>query len=137
MKNTFLYLINANHPFTACLLEFYHSSNVNEVIRAILNFLIFFTKRFYTHKKHKKRKTHISQQQKKKGSVFIRLKTSKGKKVAYSLVCVLCFRCFLCFCLVASLCFLWLLLGCVSVIFVTFVLFVRVKSFRKKRIKKA
>ena len=30
------------------------SSNVNEVIRAVLTFLfIFFTKRFHTHKKHK------------------------------------------------------------------------------------
>ena len=50
-------------------------SNVNEAIRAILNFFIFFfTKIFYTHKehknhkkhekhkKHKKHKTHISEQ---------------------------------------------------------------------------
>ena len=36
----------------------YFSSNVNEVIRAVLNFL-FFTKKFHTHKKHKK---HISKQ---------------------------------------------------------------------------
>ena len=36
----------------------YFSSNVNEVIRAVLNFL-FFTKRFHTLKKHKK---HISKQ---------------------------------------------------------------------------
>ena len=28
------------------------SSDINEVIRVVLNF--FFTKRFYTHKKHKK-----------------------------------------------------------------------------------
>ena len=27
------------------------SSNINEVIRAVLNFLLFFTKRFRTHKK--------------------------------------------------------------------------------------
>ena len=34
------------------------SSNINEVIRAVLSFLFFFlTKRFHTHKKHKKRKT--------------------------------------------------------------------------------
>ena len=37
----------------------FFSSNVNEVIRAILNFFYrFFTKRFYTHKKHKKHKKH-------------------------------------------------------------------------------
>ena len=30
------------------------SSNVNEVIRAVLNVFIFFTKRFYTHQKHQK-----------------------------------------------------------------------------------
>ena len=29
------------------------SSNINEVIRQVFNFLLFFTKRFYTHKKHK------------------------------------------------------------------------------------
>ena len=27
------------------------SSNINEVIKTVLNFLLFFTKRFYTHKK--------------------------------------------------------------------------------------
>ena len=35
------------------------SSNVNEVIRVILNFSIFFAKRYYTQNKHKK---HISEQ---------------------------------------------------------------------------
>ena len=35
------------------------SSNVNEIIKAILNFFYsFFTKRSYTHKKHKKHKKH-------------------------------------------------------------------------------
>ena len=28
------------------------SSNINEVIKAVLNFLFFFTKKFRTHKKH-------------------------------------------------------------------------------------
>ena len=28
--------------------------NINEVIRAVLNFLFFFAKRFHTHKKHQK-----------------------------------------------------------------------------------
>ena len=46
------------------------SGNVNEVIRAILNFFFFFTKIFYTHKKHK---AHISEQ-KQKSSIFISLK---------------------------------------------------------------
>ena len=39
----------------------WESSNVNDVIRAISNLLIFFTKRFCkykTHKKHKKHKKH-------------------------------------------------------------------------------
>ena len=54
MKNTFLYLINANHPYTACLLEFYHSSNVNEVIRAILNFFLFFLRKDFTRTKSTK-----------------------------------------------------------------------------------
>ena len=30
------------------------SSNINEVIKTILNFVLFFTKRFYTHKKAQK-----------------------------------------------------------------------------------
>ena len=30
------------------------SSNINEVIKTVLNLLLFFTKRFYTHKKAKK-----------------------------------------------------------------------------------
>ena len=43
---------------------FYASSTINEGIRALLNFfIIFFTKRFHTHKKHK---THTSEQKQKK-----------------------------------------------------------------------
>ena len=34
------------------------SSNVNEAIKAISNLFIFFTRKFYTHKKHKKQKKH-------------------------------------------------------------------------------
>ena len=30
------------------------SSNINEIIRAVLNLLYFFTKRFRTHQKHQK-----------------------------------------------------------------------------------
>ena len=47
------------------------SINVNEVIRAVLDFFIFifFTKRFHTHNKHK---THISEQ-KEKGHCLMHL----------------------------------------------------------------
>ena len=34
------------------------SSNVNEIIRVVLNSLFFFTKRFYTHQKHQKHERH-------------------------------------------------------------------------------
>ena len=34
------------------------SSNVNEIIRAVLNSLFFFTKRFWTHQKHQKHQNH-------------------------------------------------------------------------------
>ena len=51
----------------------------------------------------------------------MRLKTSKGKKVAYSLICAFVL---LCLCLVVSLCFLCFLCFLVPL--------VRVKSFRKK-----
>ena len=46
---------------------FVSSSNVNEVIREVLSFLflIFFTKRFHTHKKHKKLKDAAKQKRKK------------------------------------------------------------------------
>ena len=54
------------------------SSNVNEAIRAILNFFVFFTKRFYTNKKHK---THIGKQKFKKAAFLCAQKPSKGKKV--------------------------------------------------------
>ena len=39
--------------FTFCSLLL-TGSNINEVIRAVLNFFFFFTKRFHTHKKHQK-----------------------------------------------------------------------------------
>ena len=43
------------------------SSNINEVIRAVLNFFFFFTKRFCMHakcKRHKKHKKHQNHQNK-------------------------------------------------------------------------
>ena len=39
-------------------INIYDSSNINEVIKAVLNFLFFFTIRFYTHKKHQKAQKH-------------------------------------------------------------------------------
>ena len=51
---------------------FYASSTINEGIRALLNFfIIFFTKRFHTHKKHK---THTSEQKQKKQHFFMHIK---------------------------------------------------------------
>ena len=48
------------------------SSIVDEVIKATLNFFIFFLQEdFHTPKKHK---THTSEQKKKKGSIFMHIK---------------------------------------------------------------
>ena len=63
------------------------SSNVNEVIRAILDFFIY------------KSILHAQQTKTKKTAFLCAQKRSKGKKLTYSLICVLCF------CLVASLYF--------------------------------
>ena len=52
------------------------SSNVNEAIRAILN-LFFFTRKFYTHKKHK---THISEQKQKRQHFYAHKKHLRGRK---------------------------------------------------------
>ena len=73
-------------------------SNVNVVIRVVSNF--FFNKIFYMHKKHKKHKkhkTHIKRAKTKKVAFLCAEKISKGKKVAYSLICTfVLFMCFLC-----------------------------------------
>ena len=65
------------------------SSNIDEGIRAVL----FFKRKDFT--LTKSTKTHISEQRQK------RQLRSKGKKVAYSIICVfmlfMCFLCFLCF----------------------------------------
>ena len=85
------------------------SSNINEVIKAVLNFLLFFYEKIShaqkstkKHKKHQKApnaqkstkmqpskstKTQISEQKFKK----MCLKTSKRKKVIYSLICIFVF----------------------------------------------
>ena len=51
-----------------------HSSNVNEVIRAVLNLFMFFYEHFYAYKKH-----------------------LRGRKSIICLHCFWCFFCFLCF----------------------------------------
>ena len=71
-------------------------SNVNEVIRVVLNSLFFFTKRFHTHtktQKHKSTKTQPSKSTKRykrtkiKNALKKHLNANK-RKVTYSLVCV-------------------------------------------------
>ena len=63
----------------------YQSSNINEVIRAILNLLIiFFTRRFHTHTKSTKR---IQANKKKQTAFFMRIKTSNRKKAACLAFC--------------------------------------------------
>ena len=56
------------------------SSNINEVTRAILN--------FYSKTSQQQKNTKRKQANKNKKKL---LKTSKGKIVTYSLICVLCF----------------------------------------------
>ena len=70
------------------------SSNINEVIRAVLNSIfVFFIKRFHTHKKHQKApkcnkaKTQNSNRQTK---IKNALKTPREKEVTYSLICIFC-----------------------------------------------
>ena len=91
------------------------SSNVNEVIRAVLNL---FTKRFYTYKKHK---ALTIEQKQKRQYFYVPKKHLRGRKslirlfaflcflVFLCFLCFLCFLYFLCFYLVASLCFSYFL----------------------------
>ena len=66
------------------------SSNVNEVIRSVLNSLFFYEKMLHTPKdqKHKDaiKQKHKTLQANKNSKM--RLKTCKGKNVTYSLICV-------------------------------------------------
>ena len=90
------------------------SGNVNEVIRAVLDFYLFIycSKRFYTHKKHK---THMSEQKQKRQRFYALKKHLRERKSLIRLfaflcflyfLCFWCFLCFMCFCFVASLHFL-------------------------------
>ena len=86
------------------------SSNINEVIRAVLNFLLFFYKKILHAQKiikykkaqeHKSTKKHQKQEnttkQKCKAQISEQkkmcFKNIKGKKVTYSLICVFVFFC--------------------------------------------
>ena len=101
------------------------SSNVNEVIRAVLDFFYLFIYFFYKKILHAQKAQNAYKRTKTKKAAFLcAQKTSKGKKVAYSLICV-----FVLFILFILFMLLVLLLCCV---FALFMLFVRVKSFRKK-----
>ena len=69
-------------PLTCRDFGFLVSSNINEVIRAVLNSLYFFTKGFRTHKKHQK---HHQKHKKHKNATKQKYKTlqaNKNKKCA-------------------------------------------------------
>ena len=106
LKN--LYQYQSRNPLLVELQDF-SSSNINEVIKAVLNFLLFFyekilhapkstkstkwtqgTKGTKSTKKHQKHKNTTKQKQKtqiSKQKLKMRLKTCKGKKVAYLRFC--------------------------------------------------
>ena len=86
------YLLTLSHQLSAGLFRS-SSSNVDEVIRAILNLFIFFTRKFYTHKKHKM----LSSEQKQKRQHFHTHKIHlRRRKSIVRLFAFLCFLCFLC-----------------------------------------
>ena len=107
------------------------SSNVNEVIRAVLDFFYLFIYFFYKKILHAQKAQNAYKRTKTKKAAFLcAQKTSKGKKVAYSLICVfVLFILFILFMLLVLFVLYVLLFCCV---FALFMLFVRVKSFRKK-----
>ena len=106
------------------------SSNVNEVIRAVLDFFYLFIYFFYKKILHAQKAQNAYKRTKTKAAFLCAQKTSKGKKVAYSLICVfVLFILFILFMLLVLFVLYVLLLCCV---FALFMLFVRVKSFRKK-----
>ena len=77
-------------------LEDHKSSNVNEVIRAVLNSLYFFTKRFRTHQKHKSINTQSSKSTKRYKRTKIQNALKKHLRGRKSLICLFAFLCFLC-----------------------------------------
>ena len=77
------------------------SSNVNEVIRAVLNSLFFFTKIFRTHQKHKKHQKHQKHKKHKKHKnankpTKIKNALEKHLREEKSLIQLCAFLCFLC-----------------------------------------
>ena len=84
---------------TPCSRQAAHlSSNVNEVIRAVLNSLFFFTKRFDTHQKHQKHKDatkqkHKTLQAKKKKKMLLKnISGEKSHLFAYLRFCAFCVK---------------------------------------------
>ena len=71
------------------------SSNINEIIRAVINFLFFFTKRFRIHKKHQKYKKHQKRKKQKNTNKLTNIKNALKnicvEKVTYSPICVFVF----------------------------------------------
>ena len=84
------------------------SSNINKVIRAVLNFFFFFTKRFCTHQKHKKHQKALKAPNALKGTKTLRQKHKNAKwanEWLFSLYMIL--GAFCCCCLFVNvLCFL-------------------------------
>ena len=109
------------------------SSNVNEVIRAVLDFFIYLFIYLFFYKKilHVQKAQNAYKRTKTKKAAFLcAQKTSKGKKVAYLLICV--FLRFILFILFMFLVLFVLYVLLLYFVFALFMLFVRVKSFRKK-----
>ena len=101
------------------------SSNVNEVIREILNFFIYFCYERISHAQNAYRQTKI-----KKAAFYALKEHLRGKKALIRLFAFLCFLCTFCTFFVPFV----LLLGCIFALFAFFeffVFFVHVKSFRK------
>ena len=77
-------------------LEDHKSSNVNEVIRAVLNSLYFFTKRFRMHQKHKSINTQPSKSTKRYKRTKIKNALKKHLRKKKLLIRLFAFLCFLC-----------------------------------------
>ena len=81
----FIFIISLLH---ICSISILMSSNINEVIRAVLNSFFFFTKRFCTHQKHQKRQEHKKHKKHQKTQKYNRAKAqnaNKGTKIKNAL----------------------------------------------------
>ena len=120
------------------------SSNINEVIKTILNLFIFFTRRFYTHKKHEK---HANEQKQERQHFYAHKTHLRGRKLlVWRVVLFTLFMLFVPFVLfvvfVLFVFFVFFMLFVIFTLFTVFVLFmffvlfvvlVRVKSTCKKK----